>query len=148
MITDTPEQKKIQSSQMSFNDQTFLRDGKNYFVLSGEIHYFRIDANLWPVHLKRMKEAGLNTVSSYIPWSLHEQIEGKPDFSGGYAPNLDLERFIGLCKDMDLNLTVKPGPYILAELAMHGIPRWFLKIIRKPLLAMLTENFIPSNTPA
>ena len=112
---------------LSFNDQAFQRNGESYFVLSGEMHYFRIDAKLWPKHLKLAKEAGLNTISSYVPWSLHEQIEGKPDFKGKYAPNLNLERFIELCKEMELNLIHKPGPYILAELAMHGIPRWFSK---------------------
>ena len=126
MITETLE-KKIQPSELSFDHRAFLRDGKHYFIVSGEMHYFRINADRWPLHLKRMKEAGLNTISSYIPWSLHEQIEGEPDFSGRYGANLDLERFIGLCKDMQLNLTVKPGPYILAELAMHGIPRWFFE---------------------
>jgi beta-galactosidase GanA len=127
LLINTLKHKKTQALEMSFNDRAFLRDGKNYFILSGEMHYFRIDAKLWPVHLKQMKDAGLNTVSSYIPWSLHEQTEGQPDFSGRYGPNLDLERFIGLCKDMQLNLTVKPGPYILAELVMHGIPRWFFE---------------------
>ena len=89
------------------------------------MHYFRIEANRWKTHLEKMKNAGLNTVSTYIPWSLHEQIEGKPDFKGKYAPNLNLVRFIELCAEKGLCLTVKPGPYILAELVMHGIPKWF-----------------------
>jgi len=127
LITQKSGHKKRQKSEMTFNERSFQREGKNYFVLSGEMHYFRIDAKRWPVHLQRMQDAGLNTVSSYIPWSLHEQVEGEPDFSGRYSPNLNLEGFIGLCKEMDLNLTVKPGPYILAELAMHGIPRWFFE---------------------
>ncbi|MBU0533183.1 MAG: beta-galactosidase [Candidatus Omnitrophica bacterium] len=116
-----------QVSGLYFNDQAFGRNGRSYFVLSGEMHYFRIDAKLWTKHLKFAKEAGLNTISSYVPWSLHEQVEGRPDFKGKYAPNLNLERFIELCKEMELNLILKPGPYILAELAMHGIPRWFFE---------------------
>jgi len=119
--------KQQQASVLYFNDRAFQHNGKSYFVLSGEMHYFRIDADLWSKHLELMKKAGLNTVSSYVPWSLHEQIEGKADFQGKYAPNLNLEHFINLCKEMGLNLILKPGPYILAELAMHGIPRWFFK---------------------
>jgi beta-galactosidase len=91
------------------------------------MHYFRINAELWQTHLQLMKQAGLNTVSSYVPWSLHEQIEGRPDFMGKYAANLNLQRFIDLCKNMELNLILKPGPYILAELAMHGIPKWLFE---------------------
>jgi beta-galactosidase len=112
---------------LSFNDRNFLLDGQDYFLLSGELHYFRIEAGLWKTHLRQMKKAGLNTVSTYIPWSLHEQAEGRPDFRGAYAPNLNLLKFIELCAEMDLYLTVKPGPYILAELAMHGLPKWFFE---------------------
>ena len=127
LSTDTLDEKITKPGELSFDGQSFLYDGKGYFIVSGEMHYFRINADCWHIHLKHMKEAGLNTVSTYIPWSLHEQIEGEPDFSGRYGANLDLERFIGLCKDMQMNLTVKPGPYILAELSMHGIPRWFFE---------------------
>lgn len=112
---------------ITFDDHSFKRNGENYFIISGEIHYFRVDSSLWPKHLQMMKDAGLNTVSTYVPWSLHEQIEGKPDFTGKYSPNLNLLHFIELCKEFELNLILKPGPYILAELAMHGIPKWFFK---------------------
>ncbi|MGA2916278.1 MAG: beta-galactosidase [Sedimentisphaerales bacterium] len=120
-------QKQQQTCGLSFNDQSFQRNSQSYFILSGEMHYFRIDAELWSKHLQLIKQAGLNTVSSYVPWSLHEQIEGQPDFQGKYASNLNFEQFIELCKKMELNLILKPGPYILAELAMHGIPRWFFE---------------------
>lgn len=119
---------KTQSFEtLSFNDRNFLLDGQDHFLLSGELHYFRIEAGLWKTHLSRMKKAGLNTVSTYIPWSLHEQTEGRPDFRGSYAPNLNLAKFIELCAEMDLHLTVKPGPYILAELILHGLPKWFFE---------------------
>lgn len=112
---------------ITLNDNAFQKDSKSYFILSGEMHYFRIEADKWEKHLKLLKQAGLNTVSSYVPWSLHEQIEGKPDFAGKYTENLNLEKFIFLCKKNELNLILKPGPYILAELAMHGIPKWFFE---------------------
>ncbi|MFA5292193.1 MAG: beta-galactosidase [Phycisphaerae bacterium] len=127
MIPQALKQKQQQTCGLSFNDQAFQRNGESYFILSGEMHYFRVDADLWPKHLQMIKEAGLNTVSSYVPWSLHEQIEGEPDFSGKYGANLNLERFIKLCKKLELNLILKPGPYILAELTMHGIPKWFFE---------------------
>ena len=86
-----------QTRELTFNNQSFELDGKSFFLLSGEMHYFRVDAEFWQKHLELIKQAGLNTVSSYVPWSLHEQIEGKPDFTGKYAANLNLERFIELC---------------------------------------------------
>lgn len=127
MTEKATQNSKTNSDTLSFNENSFQIEGQNHFVLSGEMHYFRIDADLWPKHLQRMKEAGLNTVSSYIPWSLHEQIEGQPDFKGKYGSNLDLERFVDLCNEMKMDLILKPGPFILAELAMHGIPKWFFE---------------------
>ncbi len=112
---------------LSFNERNFQLAGRDFFLHSGEMHYFRVEEGLWKTHLEKMKEAGLNAVSTYIPWSLHEPVEGRPDFRGRYAPNLNLERFIELCAEMGLYLTVKPGPYILAELALHGIPKWFFQ---------------------
>jgi beta-galactosidase len=120
-------QKENKAGEFSFNNKSFLKNDESYFLNSGEMHYFRVDAGLWEKHLNRIKQAGLNTVSTYIPWSLHEQIEGKPDLKGGYADNLNLEKFIELCQSFELNLTVKPGPFILAELAKHGIPKWLTK---------------------
>ena len=46
-----------------------LKDGKPYFVISGEIHYFRLDPKLWEKHLTLLKDSGANTTSTYIPWT-------------------------------------------------------------------------------
>ena len=62
----------------------FIVDGQPFYVYSGEIHYFRLTPAQWKLHLKAAKEAGLNTVSSYIPWIWHESEEGKFDFTGKF----------------------------------------------------------------
>ena len=56
-------------------DRFYLND-KKVFLNSGEIHYFRIKRNLWDTHLEAAKEAGLSTVSTYVPWAWHEPEEG------------------------------------------------------------------------
>ena len=112
---------------IGYDQQSFTLGGRDFFILSGEMHYFRVPADRWRDHLLRMKDAGLNTVSTYVPWSLHEQTEGCFDLSGRDEPNLNLLGFIELCAQMDMFVTLKPGPYILAELAYHGIPRWFFE---------------------
>ncbi len=93
----------------------FLKNGKPYFVISGEIHYFRLDPTLWEKHLKLLKESGANTTSTYIPWDWHEYEEGMFDFTGETNPARNLIKYIKLCKKVGLDLIVKPGPYILAE---------------------------------
>ena len=109
----------------------FLKDGKPYFLISGEIHYFRLDPNLWEKHLQLLKQAGANTTSTYIPWDWHEYEEGKFDFTGETLQARNLIKYIHFCKKVGLNLIVKPGPYILAEYEAEGLPGWLLKRISK-----------------
>lgn len=114
----------------------FLKNGKPYFLISGEIHYFRVDPELWERHLILLKKSGANTTSTYIPWDWHEYEEGKCDFSGDTDPRRNLLRYIGLCKKVGLELIVKPGPYILAEYEMHGLPGWFVRKAGRDHLAL------------
>lgn len=107
-------------------ENSFKLNGRNFFVYSGEVHYFRLKPETWPLHLKKAKQANLNAVSTYIPWDWHEYEEGKFDFTGQTNPQRDLIGFIELCKKNGLFLIVKPGPYILAEYKDHGIPVWLL----------------------
>lgn len=92
-------------------------DGKPFFVNSGEVHYFRIPKKFWNIHLKRAKEAGLNTISSYIPWCFHERTEGNFDFS-------DVIEFIELVKKFGFYFIARIGPVSNAELVYEGLPKW------------------------
>lgn len=102
----------------------FTLDGKPFFLYSGEIHYFRVSRELWKLHLEKLKAIGANTVSTYIPWSWHEISEGQFDFTGQTDPQRDLLGFMQCVADAGLFMSVKPGPYILAEFADRGIPGW------------------------
>ena len=115
--------------EMSFTvaDGYFLKDGKPTFVVSGEIHYFRIEPRRWEQHLVLLKRTGANSTSTYIPWDWHEYEEKKFDFSGKTNAARNLVKYIELCKKIGLQLIVKPGPYILAEYELHGLPSWFVK---------------------
>ena len=135
---------------------TFLKDGKPYYVISGEIHYFRLDPRLWEKHLLLLKQSGANTTSTYIPWDWHEYEENQFDFSGHTHPARDLLRYIRLCRKVGLHLIVKPGPYILAEYELHGLPGWLMKrcsdsaramdehgnVIAPDLMSYLSDEFI------
>ncbi len=106
-------------------DNFYLNDEK-VFLNSGEIHYFRIKRDLWSNHLEAALEAGLTTVSTYIPWAWHEPEEGIFDFEGTTAPERDLKGWMQLCKSYGLSCIVKPGPFILAEFRGAGLPDWFM----------------------
>jgi len=107
------------------NSNFYLND-KKVFLNSGEIHYFRINHNLWDKHLKAAKDAGLTCVSSYVPWAWHEPEEGLFDFTGKTLPERNLIGWINKCKEYGLMCIVKPGPFILAEYRGAGLPDWFL----------------------
>jgi beta-galactosidase len=107
-------------------NENFILDGKKVFLNSGEIHYFRIKKDLWDTHLAAAKEAGLTTVSTYVPWAWHEPEEKVFDFEGHTLPERDLKGWIEKCKQHGLMCILKPGPFILAEYRGAGLPDWFL----------------------
>lgn len=114
-------------NKFSIEGGFFNLNGKKMFLNSGEIHYFRIKRELWEDHLKKAKEAGLKTISSYVPWIWHEVNEGEFDFNGTTKPECDLIGWIDLCQKHGLTCIVKPGPFILAEFRGAGLPDWFLE---------------------
>ncbi|MBE0538585.1 MAG: beta-galactosidase [Ignavibacterium sp.] len=122
----------------------FVKNGKPVFVISGEIHYFRLDPKLWEKHLSLLKESGANTISTYIPWDWHEFEEGKFDFTGETNPARNLIKYIKLCKKVGLDLIVKPGPYILAEYEGQGLPQWLIKKAGKSTHALDEDGNIIS----
>ncbi len=70
-----------------------------------------------------MKDFGLNTIETYIPWNLHEPEPTEYHFQAG----LDIHKFILTAQDLDLKVIVRPGPFICAELDFGGLPYWLLK---------------------
>ena len=108
---------------ITYNDKSFLMDGREYTIVSGAMHYFRIPRQYWHDRLDKLKQCGFNTVETYTCWNLHERREGQFDFSG----MLDIECFIETAEKLDLNVIVRPGPYICAEWDFGGLPSWLLK---------------------
>ncbi|MHA1711928.1 MAG: beta-galactosidase [Candidatus Freyarchaeota archaeon] len=96
-------------------------------LLSGEVHYFRLHPSEWRVRLAKAKEAGLDAVSTYIPWNWHEAEPGVFDFSGDSHPQRNIELFLELAEEENVYVIAKPGPYICAEWIYGGIPRWLLQ---------------------
>ncbi|MDP3980590.1 MAG: beta-galactosidase, partial [Chlamydiota bacterium] len=114
-------------AQFEIKPEGFILNGKQRFLQSGEMHYFRTSKKHWEKHLRLAKEAGLDALTTYIPWSWHELQEGSFDLDGSSLPERDIKGFIQLCHSMGLYLIVKPGPYILAERLDQGIPTWLIE---------------------
>lgn len=88
----------------------------------GEIHYNRMDQRYWRDALLKMKASGINIVATYCIWSLHEEFEGDLSWQG----NLNLRRFIELCKELDMKVHLRFGPYCNAEIRNGGLPDWIV----------------------
>jgi beta-galactosidase len=111
----------------TIKDENFYLNNQKVFLISGEIHYFRIKRELWDIHLSAAKEAGLTTVSTYVPWAWHESVEGIFDFDGKSSPERDLNGWLRKCQEHGLTCILKPGPFILAEFRGAGLPDWFIE---------------------
>ncbi|KAM6173397.1 beta-galactosidase-1-like protein 3 [Erethizon dorsatum] len=101
----------------------FTLEGHEFLIIGGSIHYFWVPRQYWRDRLLKLKACGFNTVTTYIPWSLHEPERGKFNFSG----NLDLEAFVLLAAEIGLWVILRPGPYICAEVDLGGLPSWLLR---------------------
>ena len=55
-------------NSFSVKDGHFWLDGQPQLIEAGEFHYFRTPKDQWPHRLGLLKEAGLDTVATYIPW--------------------------------------------------------------------------------
>ena len=101
----------------------FQMDGKPYLVISGEMHYPRVPRPYWRDRFRKARAMGLNTITTYIFWNLHEPKPGVYDFTG----QNDVAEYIREAQAEGLNVIVRPGPYVCAEWELGGYPAWLLK---------------------
>jgi beta-galactosidase len=99
-----------------------LIDGAPRLLISGEIHYFRLQRANWADRIAKLKAAGGNTVASYIPWLTHELQDGSFDLDGHSRQELDLGAFVDLVREAGLFFVARPGPFIMAEMKNEGVP--------------------------
>lgn len=111
-------------ARLSARAGVFLLDGQPWMLRGGEFQYFRIRPELWRPGLEKLKAAGFNAVSSYVPWVWHEPEEGQLDFTGRTHPQRDLVGFLETCRAAGMLFLARPGPYIYAEYRGFGHPRW------------------------
>ncbi|MGN0523108.1 MAG: beta-galactosidase [Eubacterium sp.] len=109
------------------NTQYFTKNGKPYTVIAGEMHFSRLPKERWRETLLKMRECGINTVSTYIFWNYHEEIKGLFDFSG----NKDISAFLQICKDINMPCILRIGPWCHGEVIRGGFPKRINKLAKK-----------------
>lgn len=122
-IRSHPEVKMNRVEGLRADSSQFTLEGKPFRVLGGSIHYFRVPRAYWEDRLLKMKACGLNTLTTYVPWNLHEPERGMFDFED----QLDLEAYLHLAARLGFWVILRPGPYICAEWDLGGLPSWLLR---------------------
>ena len=106
--------------EIRINNLYWEEAGKPKLPVMGEFHYNRMDERYWKETLMKMKASGINIVSTYTLWVLHEEFEGRQDWKG----RNNLRKFVELCKEVGLQVHLRLGPYCNAEIRNGGFPDW------------------------
>ncbi len=106
----------------SFDNKSLFKGEKRWFPIMGEIHYSRYPDSGWKEALLKMKEGGVDIVSSYVIWIHHEEIENQFDWTGWR----DLRKFVQTIKECGLSMILRIGPWSHAEVRHGGFPDWLL----------------------
>lgn len=94
-------------------------NGEEIFLYGGEIHYFQCPRELWQDRLEKLKSAGCNSISTFVPWNYHEPTENRINLR-------ELDEFLALCEKLGLYVIIKPGPYIDSGWDAGAIPSWII----------------------
>lgn len=106
--------------RISFTNYYMEKNGAPFFGICGEFHYSRYDERYWEDEILKMKMGGVNIVTTYIFWNLHEEVEGVFEWEG----NKNLRKFIQLCDRQGLYVMIRIGPFCHGEIRNGGMPDW------------------------
>lgn len=108
--------------EIRVNNLYMEEGGKPVLPVMGEFHYVRMDYRYWKDTLLKMKSSGVNIVSTYVLWSLHEEREGYQLWTENY----NLRYFVQLCAEVGLKVHLRIGPYCNAEIRNGALPDWLV----------------------
>lgn len=114
-------------SSYGVNTKYFTKDGKPFTVVAGELHFSRLPKERWRETLLKMRDCGINTVSTYVFWNYHEEIKGQFNFSG----NNDIASFLRICRDIKMPCVLRIGPWCHGEVIRGGFPKRINKLSKK-----------------
>ncbi len=106
--------------EISVNSYYIEKNGKPFFPVIGEFHFSRYPEAYWEESILKMKAGGINVITSYVFWNIHERQEGLFDWSN----DLNLRKFIKLVANHQLYAIVRMGPFCHGEIRNGGLPDW------------------------
>lgn len=118
----------VKPDRIRYDGACMTIEGKDVFILSAAFHYFRCPQELWRDRFQKIKEAGFNTVETYVPWNWHERNMPKDVNDFSQFDFTDLKAWLKMAQDeFGFYTIVRPGPFICSEWAGGAYPRWLGK---------------------
>lgn len=102
-----------------YDSECYTIRGIDTFIFSLECPYPRCAREEWRDRFVKIKQAGFNTIDTYVFWNYHEREKGQFDFS-------ELEEFLTLAGEFGFFVIVRPGPYVDAEFERGGFPAYVI----------------------
>ena len=121
---------------VGLSDRALLIDGEPRFLASGGFHYPRASPGSWRAIMRAMKANGLNTITTYAFWELHERRRGVYDW-GQIRPEANVSAWLALAHEEGLWVHMRIGPYINGNWQAGGFPAWLREI---PGIEYRTDN--------
>jgi hypothetical protein len=118
MVADA--QGSLAKPVVTWDQYSLMMDGKRIVPVMGEIHYSRLPANEWQQEVRKMKDGGVTMIATYVFWNHIEEEEGIFRWDG----QRDLRRFLEICKEEDVSVVLRLGPFCHGEVRNGGIPDW------------------------
>ena len=127
---------------VTWDRHSLLFDGKRVCAVMGEVHYSRIPAAEWAQEVRKMKEGGITIIACYVFWNHIEEIDNQFDWSG----QRDLRAFLNICREQEMPVVLRMGPFCHGEARNGGIPDFVVKSGCKlrsedPQFLAFTERF-------
>lgn len=109
-----------ENAEVRWDRHSLIINGQRIVPVMGEIHYSRIPETEWANEIHKMKEGGVTIIANYVFWNHVEEKQGIFDWSGQRS----LRRFLELCKEENLPVCLRIGPFCHGEARCGGIPDW------------------------
>ena len=107
----------------TYDKKCLYLNGKPFIPYAGEFHYQRVPRENWEEEIAKMKAGGLNAVSAYVFWNYVQPTETEFDFE----KNNDIKSFMRICRENDLLVILRLGPWCHGEVRYGGFPDWLVE---------------------
>ena len=105
---------------VTWDRHSLMIDGRRVCPVMGEVHYSRIPADEWADEMRKMKLGGVTIIATYVFWNHIEEQEGIFRWDG----QRDLRHFLEVCRQEQMPVVLRIGPFCHGEVRNGGIPDW------------------------